>query len=207
MAIDIGGIAAGIMGNIGGSGYSTGTQTGSSSGSSSAQNYASTMGSGKAAMEFENNQAERAMQFTATEAEKNRDWQERMSNSTFQRAVEDMKKAGINPILAAGAQAPTGQGAMGTGFAAAGHTDSESYGWQKSIQQSLSSAESYSEFANGLTQLWNGIDSMINGSQEKHGKTSSGKERTGAEQSGEGKIKKTVSQAKKLSSSAMAMIR
>lgn len=42
------------------------------------------------------------------------EFQERMANSAFSRAVVDMRRAGINPILAAGAQAPTAQGASGS---------------------------------------------------------------------------------------------
>lgn len=49
--------------------------------------------------------------FNANEAQKNRDWQERLSNTEYQRAVKDMQAAGINPLLAysqGGASTPSG---------------------------------------------------------------------------------------------------
>lgn len=66
------------------------------------------------------NQIERnaAMNYNSAEALKDREFQERMSSTAYQRAVEDMKKAGINPILAyaqGGASTPGGSGATITG--------------------------------------------------------------------------------------------
>ena len=55
--------------------------------------------------------------FNAAEAEKNRAWQTEMSNTSHQREVEDMKKAGLNPYLSnasQGASTPSGGAAHGT---------------------------------------------------------------------------------------------
>lgn len=59
-----------------------------------------------------------AMSYNSAEALANRNWQERMSNTAYQRAVEDMRKAGLNPILAyanGGASTPGGSGATISG--------------------------------------------------------------------------------------------
>lgn len=51
------------------------------------------------------------MRFNSYQAQLNRDFQERMSNTAYQRAMNDMRMAGLNPILAAnlgGASTPSG---------------------------------------------------------------------------------------------------
>ncbi len=57
-------------------------------------------------------------EFAAEEAQKQRDWQERMSNTAYQRAFADMEKAGVNPAMAfsngAGAGTPSGASANAT---------------------------------------------------------------------------------------------
>lgn len=60
--------------------------------------------------------AENNNEFNAAEAKKNRDWQAEMSNSAKQREVEDLKKAGLNRLLAAngGASTPGGGAASGS---------------------------------------------------------------------------------------------
>lgn len=58
--------------------------------------------------------AREAREWSSEQAQIQRQWQEYMDNTQVQRRMADLKRAGINPILAGGLQASTPSGAMGS---------------------------------------------------------------------------------------------
>lgn len=65
---------------------------------------------------FNKQMTEQTNAFNAAEAQKDRDWQEEMSNTALTRKMADAEKAGLNPIFAVNAQgASTPAGSKATG--------------------------------------------------------------------------------------------
>jgi len=78
-------------------------------------------------------------------AKENRQWQERMSNTAYQRSMSDMRTAGLNPILAykqGGASTPAGNVAQMPDFGA-----SLTNAWTKTSQRKLMKYQTQKEEA------------------------------------------------------------
>lgn len=84
--------------------------------------------------DWQQRQAQIAMEYNTAEAQKNRDWQQMMSNTAHQREIADLKAAGLNPILSAmgGNGAAVGSGATAAGVSSGqgskGDTDTSASG-------------------------------------------------------------------------------
>lgn len=84
-------------------------------------------------------QAHIARQFSASEAQKQRDYELEMSNTAYQRAMADLKKAGLNPVLAyaqGGASTPVGSVASSSA-ASTGYSSRRQQGSNDSSTKSI----------------------------------------------------------------------
>lgn len=109
-----------------------------------------------------------AAQFNAEQAAIQRAWEEKMANSVYQRSVTDMKKAGINPILAAGMG--LGTASVGSGASASVSNPQTFMGQSFAEQNSAMTSESHgsswnnseSGLAQGLAQMGEAIQAGLN---------------------------------------------
>lgn len=106
-----------------------------------------------------------AMRYNSKEAKAQRDWQERMSSTSYQRGVKDLEAAGLNPVLAAyngfGAQTPSGgYGSLGGGQTFA-HTQAMAIPAAKNANM-----QAMYDYGNNTAQIVENFQAAINSAKQ-----------------------------------------